>query len=45
MAVRHFLTLLDFTPSELAMIVNRAIELKSLQHQGQVHEPLKNKVL
>ena len=45
MAVRHFLTLLDFTPSELAMIVNRAIELKSIHNQGQVHEPLKNKVL
>ncbi|MFT6154252.1 MAG: ornithine carbamoyltransferase [Crocinitomicaceae bacterium] len=45
MAVRHFLTLLDFTPSELALIINRAIELKSMQHQGQIHEPLKNKVL
>lgn len=45
MANRHFLTLLDFTPSELAMLINRAIELKSMQHQGQVYEPLKNKVL
>jgi ornithine carbamoyltransferase len=45
MAVRHFLTLLDFTPSELAMVINRAIELKSIQNQGQIHEPLKNKVL
>lgn len=45
MAVRHFLTLLDFTPSELTMLINRAIELKSLQNQGQIHEPLKNKVL
>jgi len=45
MANRHFLTLLDFTPSELAMLINRAIELKSIQHQGQVYEPLKNKVL
>jgi ornithine carbamoyltransferase len=45
MAVRHFLTLLDFTPSELAMIINRAIELKSMHQQGHVHEPLKNKVL
>ncbi|MFT7109528.1 MAG: ornithine carbamoyltransferase [Psychrobacter glaciei] len=45
MAVRHFLTLLDFTPSELALIINRAIELKSMQQQGQIHEPLKNKVL
>jgi ornithine carbamoyltransferase len=45
MAVRHFLTLLDFSPSELDTIINRAIELKSIQHQGQIHEPLKNKVL
>jgi ornithine carbamoyltransferase len=45
MANRHFLTLLDFTPSELSMLISRAIELKSMQHQGQVYEPLKNKVL
>lgn len=44
-APRHFLTLLDFTPSELALLVNRASELKSLHQQGQVYEPLKNKVL
>ena len=45
MSTRHFLTLLDFTPSELAMLINRAIELKSMQQQGLVYEPLKNKVL
>lgn len=45
MSTRHFLTLLDFTPSELAMLINRAIELKAMQHQGVVYEPLKNKVL
>lgn len=44
-APRHFLTLLDFTPSELALLVSRASELKSLHQQGQVYEPLKNKVL
>ncbi len=45
MAPRHFLTLLDFTPSELAQLTTRAIELKSMHHMGQVFEPLKNKVL
>ncbi len=45
MANRHFLTLLDFTPSELTMLVNRAIELKTMQQQGIIYEPLKNKVL
>lgn len=45
METRHFLSLLDFTPSELAMLLNRAIELKAMQHQGVVYEPLKNKVL
>ena len=45
MANRHFLTLLDFTPSELSMLVNRAMELKSMQQQGIIYEPLKNKVL
>lgn len=45
MATRHFLSLLDFTPSELSMLINRAIELKAMQHQGVVYEPLKNKVL
>lgn len=45
MATRHFLSLLDFTPSELSMLINRAIELKAMQHQGVVFEPLKNKVM
>lgn len=45
MSVRHFLSLLDLTPSELSMLINRAIELKAMQHQGVVYEPLKNKVL
>ena len=45
METRHFLSLLDFTPSELRMLVNRAIELKTMQHNGEIYEPLKNKVL
>ena len=42
---RHFLTLMDFSPSELEGLVARAIELKAKQHNGEIFEPLKNKVL
>lgn len=42
---RHFLTLLDLTPGELRAIIRRAIELKTSQRLGRVHEPLKNRVL
>ena len=42
---RHFLTLMDFSPSELEGLVTRAIELKAKQHKGEIFEPLKNKVL
>ena len=45
MAVRHFLTLLDLEPAELEWIINRAIELKKMQHAGEIYEPLKNNVL
>lgn len=43
--MRHFLTLLDLSSEELNWIVERAIELKKMQHEGVIHEPLKNKVL
>ena len=43
--MRHFLTLLDIEPAELDWLVNRAIELKKMQHDGVVYEPLKNRVL
>lgn len=45
MAVRHFLTLLDLEPAELDWVINRAIELKKMQHAGEIYEPLKNNVL
>jgi ornithine carbamoyltransferase len=45
MTTRHFLTMLDLTPDELAGIIRRAIELKAMQREGTVHEPLKNRVL
>ncbi len=42
---RHFLTLLDLSSEELNRIIQRAIELKRMQHNGEIHEPLKNRVL
>lgn len=44
-AVRHFLTLSDFTPVELLAVIGRAIELKALQKRGEIFEPLKNRTL
>ncbi len=43
--VRHFLTLNDLSASEFRAIIHRAIELKAMQHRGEIYEPLKNKVL
>src|SRR5690554_4970780 len=45
MAARHFLTLLDLTPTELDSLLERAIELKQQHSQGILYEPLKNKVM
>ncbi|QBQ54567.1 ornithine carbamoyltransferase [Nitrosococcus wardiae] len=45
MAIQHFLTLLDLPADELRQLVLRAIDLKTLQRQGKIYEPLKNKVL
>ena len=45
MSTRSFLTLMDLTPDELRQLIDRAIELKKWQQQGQIHEPLKNRVL
>ncbi len=42
---RHFLTLLDLSEDELSTLINRAIELKRMQHAGEIYEPLKNRVL
>ena len=43
--VRHFLSLLDFSQSELASLINRAIELKAMRQRNFTHEPLKDKTL
>lgn len=43
--VRHFLSLPDLSAAELRALLQRAIELKRLQHAGTVYEPLRNRVL
>jgi len=43
--LRHFLTLTDLSSDEFRLIIARAIELKAIQHRGEIFEPLKNKVL
>jgi ornithine carbamoyltransferase len=45
MAVRHFLTLMDLTTAELNGLIARAIELKGRSRAGEIHEPLRNRVL
>jgi len=45
MSVRHFLTLLDLSEDELTRLMQRAIELKQMQKQHRIYEPLKNRVL
>jgi ornithine carbamoyltransferase len=45
MAVRHFLTLLDLSPSELEGIIQRAIELKKQHYAGELYQPYQGKVL
>ncbi len=42
---RHFLTLLDCSPSELDALMHRAIELKRMLRNGEIYEPFKNQVL
>jgi ornithine carbamoyltransferase len=43
--MRHFLTLKDLSSEELHQLIERAIELKKMHRQGEVYQPLKNKVL
>ncbi|MDH5595024.1 MAG: ornithine carbamoyltransferase [Gammaproteobacteria bacterium] len=45
MSVRHFLTLMDFSPNELKTLIKRAVELKTMQKNREIFEPLKNRVL
>ena len=43
--MRHFLTLRDLSVEELNQVIERAIELKAMQHKHDVFEPFKNYVL
>lgn len=45
MSTRHFLTLLDYSPEELRVLLSRAIELKKLFKNGKSPMPLQNKTL
>ncbi len=45
MSVRHFLSLTDCSPTELQLIIQRAIELKRQRQTGQAQETLKGRVL
>ena len=42
---RHFLTLMDLTPSELRALIARGSELKEIHRAGKRHTPLRNRVL
>lgn len=45
MALRHFLTLRDLSSLELQRILDRAQELKRMQHSNTVYQPFVGKVL
>ncbi|MGX5218410.1 MULTISPECIES: ornithine carbamoyltransferase [Pseudomonas] len=45
MSARHFLSLMDCSPTELVSLIRRAMELKDLRNRGVLFEPLKNRVL
>ena len=45
MTVRHFLTLMDLSKDELKAVINRAIALKAMQHQGEIYRPFIGRTL
>jgi len=45
MSAKHFLSLLDLSPAELAGLIARATQLKKLRSEGVLPQPLKNLVL
>ncbi|UNU73158.1 ornithine carbamoyltransferase [Moraxella nasovis] len=45
MSVRHFLTLLDLSQEELKFLIERATELKSMQHRGEIYRPFVGRTL
>lgn len=45
MSVRHFLTLLDLSTSELEQLIKRACELRKMQHAGTIYQPFVGRTL
>lgn len=45
MSIRHFLTLRDLSPAELTQLLQRAVELKQIQHRGELYQPFKNRAM
>ncbi|WP_323841535.1 MULTISPECIES: ornithine carbamoyltransferase [unclassified Moraxella] len=45
MSIRHFLTLKDLSKQELQNIIIRAVELKKLQHAGEIYRPFVGRTL
>lgn len=45
MTTRHFLTLMDFSKAELHQLINRAMELRQMQHAGVVYQPFVGRTL
>lgn len=45
MSVRHFLTLMDLSQAELKTLIQRAIQLKAMQHQGDIYRPFVGRTL
>lgn len=45
MKPHHFLSLRDLAPDALRQLINRAIELKAMQKNGELYEPLRNRML
>ena len=43
--IRHFMTLMDFSPEELSALIQRAIQMKQEWKQGPVTQPLKQRTL
>jgi len=42
---RDFLALVDYTPEEILYLIDLAIQLKRMQKEGQLYQPLKGKTL
>ena len=45
MSVRHFLNLLDLSPTEIENIIYRGIELRQMQHRGEIYRPFVGRTL